>query len=95
MPKLQFGTDGHVFHLFVVEVENRDLFMEYCEANAIGLKIHYPQPPHLSNAYKYLGYHRGDFPVTEYMADHIITLPLYNGMPSNQIDYVIEKLNFY
>lgn len=95
MPKLKFGTDGHVFHLFVVEVENRDLFMEYCEMNAIGLKIHYPQPPHLSNAYKYLGYHRGDFPVTEYMADHIITLPLYNGMPSNQIDYVIEKLNFY
>ena len=95
LPKLQFGEAGHVFHLFVVEVENRDAFLKYCEMNTIGLKIHYPQPPQLSEAYQYLGYHRGDFPVTESMADHIITLPLYNGMLSNQIDYVIEKLNCF
>ena len=95
LPKLKFGEAGHVFHLFVVEVENRNAFIQYCEKNEISLKIHYPQPPHLSDAYKYLGYHRGDFPVTEDMADHIITLPLYNGMLSDEVKYVIDKLNCF
>ena len=93
LPKMQFGELGHVFHLFVIEAEDRDKFMQYCENQEIGLKIHYPQPPHLSEAYRDLGYKNGDFPITEMMADHIISLPLYNGMRKDNLDFVIELLN--
>ena len=83
LPEMQFGELGHVFHLFVVYIEDRDNFMKYCNQKGIELKIHYPQPPHLSTAYEYLGYHVNDFPITEKMADHIVSLPLYNGMETS------------
>lgn len=95
LPEMQYGESGHVFHLFVIEVEDRDNFMKYCESLGIGLKIHYPQPPHLSEAYEYLGYHVNDFPITEKMANHVVSLPLYNGMEDDKVDYIIYKLNAY
>ena len=95
LPKLCFGNDGHVFHLFVIEVEDRDDFMNYCDKCGIGLKIHYPQPPHLSQAYAYLGYHEGDYPITEKMANHVVSLPLYNGIEKEEVDYIIDCLNRY
>ncbi|MCH1940243.1 DegT/DnrJ/EryC1/StrS family aminotransferase [Holdemania massiliensis] len=95
LPKMQFGETGHVFHLFVVQVENRDNFMNYCANNEIGLNIHYPQPPHLSDAYKHLGYGTGDFPITESIANKVVSIPLYSGIPSEQLDYVIDTLNNY
>lgn len=95
LPKLCFGNDGHVFHLFVIEVEDRDDFMNYCDKCGIGLKIHYPQPPHLSQAYAYLGYHEGDYPITEKMANHVVSLPLYNGLEKEEVDYIVDCLNRY
>lgn len=95
LPEMQFGELGHVFHLFVVYIEDRDDFMKYCNQKEIELKIHYPQPPHLSTAYEYLGYHVNDFPITEKMADHIVSLPLYNGMETEKLEYVINVFNQY
>lgn len=95
LPEMQFGELGHVFHLFVVYIEDRDNFMKYCNQKGIELKIHYPQPPHLSTAYEYLGYHVNDFPITEKMADHIVSLPLYNGMETEKLEYVINVFNQY
>lgn len=85
----------HVWHLFVIRVENRERFQKYLEENGIGTVIHYPVPPHLSEAYKYLGHKKGDFPITENYAETVISLPIYNGMTKEEIDYVIEKMNKY
>lgn len=93
LPQLQFGLDGHIFHLFVVEVEDREQFIAYCNEKGIGTKIHYPQPPHLSEAYSQLGYRKGDFPITEEMADHVVSLPLFTDMKPLEIEYIIENLN--
>lgn len=95
MPQLQFGKEGHIFHLFVIEVENRDDFLNYCEKHGIGTKIHYPEPPHLSHAYADLGYTQGAFPITEAMADHVVSIPLFNGMTDEEVSYVIECLQQY
>lgn len=86
---------SHVWHLFVVRIENRDKFQKYLEENGIGTVIHYPIPPHLSEAYKYLGYKKGDFPITEKYAETILSLPLYNGMTNEEINYVINVINSY
>lgn len=85
----------HVWHLFVVRVENRKKFQEYLMKNEIGTQIHYPIPPHLSEAYKYLGYKEEDLPTTEEYANTVVSLPLYEGMTEEEINYVIETINEY
>lgn len=94
LPKVRENCT-HVWHLFVVKVEDREKFQKYLEENGIGTVIHYPIPPHLSEAYNYLGYKVGDYPITEDYANTVVSLPLYNGMIKEEIDYVIEKINEY
>ena len=94
LPKVRENC-SHVWHLFVVRVENRDKFQKYLGENGIGTVIHYPIPPHLSKAYENLGYKAGDYPITEEYAKTVISLPLYNGMTKEEIGYVIEKINEY
>ncbi len=81
------------WHLFVVRVKEREKFTSYLEVCGIETVIHYPIPPHLSEAYSAWGYHEGDFPVTEKYAKTIVSLPLYIGMTDEEQDYVIQKIN--
>ena len=74
---------------------DRDRFQSFLQVNGIGTQVHYPIPPHLSEAYGYLGYKPGDFPITEHFADTLISLPLYEGMTDEEIDYVVEVINRY
>lgn len=94
LPKVRENCT-HVWHLFVIRVKNRENFQNYLEQNGIGSVIHYPIPPHLSEAYKYLGYKKGDFPITERYAETVLSLPLYNGMTKEELGYVIDKINKY
>lgn len=70
----------HVWHQFVIRTRKRDELARYLAGNGIGTQIHYPIPPHLSEAYRRLGYNRGSFPITEAQADEILSLPMFNGM---------------
>jgi dTDP-4-amino-4,6-dideoxygalactose transaminase len=85
----------HVWHLFIIQTKNRDNFRDYLSKNGIETGIHYPIPPHLSNAYKYLEFNQGSLPITEYLSYHITSLPLYEGMTKEEIDYVINVINNY
>lgn len=67
--------------------------MKYLEEREVGTLIHYPVPPHLSEAYGYLGHTRGFLPVTEEYADTVLSLPLYTGMKDEEQQYVIECIN--
>ncbi len=82
-----------VWHQFVIRCRDRQELIAYLNRQEIGTIIHYPIPPHLSEAYQYLGFHRGDYPITEQYAEEVLSLPLYNGMKADEIEYVIEKLN--
>lgn len=84
-----------VWHQFVVRCTEREKLITYLNNYEIGTIIHYPIPPHLSQAYAYLGFRKGDFPITEKYADEVLSLPLYNGMREEELDYVIEKLNAF
>jgi len=94
LPKTQPNCES-VWHQFVVQTENRDDFIDYLNVNGIGSVIHYPIPPHLAEAYAYLGYKKGAFPIAEKYADTVISLPLYNGMTIDEQDYVITTINRY
>ncbi|MGL5023148.1 MAG: DegT/DnrJ/EryC1/StrS family aminotransferase [Cetobacterium sp.] len=94
LPKIRQGATS-VWHLFVIKTDERKRLQKYLDENGIGTAIHYPIPPHLSKAYKYLGYKKGDFPITERYAETVLSLPLYNGMTKEEQDYVIEVINRY
>lgn len=85
----------HVWHLFVIRVQERDRFLEHLKECEIGYDIHYPTPPYLAKPYLHLGYARQDFPVTERLVSEIVTLPLFNGMTQEETDRVIAAVNSY
>lgn len=82
-----------VWHQFVIRHPKREELIAYLEKKEIGTIIHYPIPPHLSEAYAYLGYQKGDLPIAEEYADTVLSLPMYNGMTQEEQTYVIEALN--
>ena len=84
-----------VFHLFVIRTTKRDQLQAYLDNHGIGTLIHYPLPPHLQEAYKDLKYKKGDFPIAEKIADTCLSLPIYPGLNSLQIDYICEKIKLF
>lgn len=82
-----------IWHQFVIRCRQRDELRDYLERQGIGSIIHYPIPPHLAEAYQYLGYQKGDFPITEKCADEVLSIPMYNGMTHEEQSEVIEALN--
>ena len=94
-PEVAEGSSS-VWHQYVLRVPGRrDAFKQYLEDAGIMTIIHYPIPPHLSEAYSYLGLSEGSLPVTEQYAKEVISLPIYTGMTSDEQDYVIEKINSF
>ncbi len=67
----------HIFHQYTVRTHRRDALQSYLEHHGIPTAIHYPLPLHLQPAFKYLGYHRGDFPEAERAAREALSLPIY------------------
>lgn len=84
---------SNVWHQYVIRCEERDRLKDYLKVKDIGTIIHYPIPPHLAEAYRYLGYMRGSLPITENFARTVLSLPIYNGMTREEQDYVIDAIN--
>ena len=92
LPRLREGAD-HIYHQYVIRCGRRDELGSYLKDKGISTIIHYPIPPHLAQAYEYLGHKRGDLPITEKCADEVLSIPMYNGMTREEIDYTINVLN--
>lgn len=85
----------HVYHLFPVLVEDRDAFQEYLSQNGIKTQVHYPIPPYVAECYSEWGYEWGDYPLAEMHAKHEVSLPIYVGLPDEEVQYVIDAINRY
>lgn len=92
LPTLVEGATS-VWHQYVIRCEQRDLLIDYLNAKGIATIIHYPIPPHLAEAYQYLGYKEGSLPITEHLAKTVLSIPMYNGMTEEEQTYVISALN--
>jgi len=82
----------HVFHLYVVRVDNRNALQNFLKENGISTGIHYPTPLPFLDAYKYLNHSPKDFPVAYDYKDNILSLPIFPELDENQIQYVVEKI---
>ncbi|MEY4273477.1 MAG: hypothetical protein RL638_425 [Bacteroidota bacterium] len=84
-----------VYHLFVITTADRDGFSDYLAQHGIHVGYHYPVPCHLQKAYQYLGHQEGDFPNSEYLASHCVSLPMFAELTDEEIDHVITIINQY
>jgi dTDP-4-amino-4,6-dideoxygalactose transaminase len=82
----------HIFHLYMVEVENRTEVQKLLGEKGVSTGIHYPIPIHLQEACASLGYKRGQFPLTERAAGRILSLPMFAELTQDQQDYVASNL---
>lgn len=92
LPTIREGAT-HIWHQFVIKSKRRQELIDYLNEREIGTIIHYPIPPHLSEAYQYLGIERGSLPITERYAETVLSIPLYNGMTDEEQTYVIDAIN--
>lgn len=84
------------FYLFTIQTKKRNQLMDYLKLNGIDTLIHYPVPIHMQKSYKDLGYKKGDFPISEEIADTTVSLPFYANLSKKEIIYVVKKIkSFY
>ncbi|HYM34139.1 MAG TPA: DegT/DnrJ/EryC1/StrS family aminotransferase, partial [Steroidobacteraceae bacterium] len=89
----QAGNDvGHVYHLFVVQVDNRDAVISALNRSGIGAGIHYPIPLHRQPAYARSGHGETSLPITDAVASRVISLPIYPEMTAQQVGRVATTL---
>jgi dTDP-4-amino-4,6-dideoxygalactose transaminase len=81
-----------VWHLFVIRHSKRDKLQRYLEHAGIDTLIHYPVPPHLSEAYAREGQHHGDFPVAEHLSNTVLSLPLDPHLSELGQKYVMDTI---
>ena len=83
---------NHVYYMYEIRVKPRDELMAYLKKEGIECGIHYPLPLHLQPAYTSLGIKKGQFPVSEQLAQEIISIPMYPELTNKQRQYVVDHI---
>lgn len=84
-----------IYHRYMIRHPARDRLQSFLDKKGIETKVNYPIPIHLQTAAADLGYKKGDFPVTEKLADTILSLPIYPELEDEDVYFVIEKVREY
>jgi dTDP-4-amino-4,6-dideoxygalactose transaminase len=96
LPHTQYLNSGtinyHIFHQYSILVKKRDKLKQFLAENSIGSDIYYPVPLHKQECFKSLGYNDADFTVTNYVCEHILSLPIYPEIPSTNIATVVKTI---
>lgn len=93
LPLLPRNDKEHVWHLYVVRSIKRESLSKQLKNSDIDALIHYPVPPHLQKAYRNLGFKKGDFPITEQIADSCLSLPIGPGLTDDEVKEIIQTIN--
>lgn len=93
LPKLPTDPKEHVWHLFVIQTDDRKIFQEYCEKQSIQTLIHYPIAPHKQQAYKILN--NMSLPLTESMHQKVVSLPISSIIKEEEMQTVIRTINLF
>jgi dTDP-4-amino-4,6-dideoxygalactose transaminase len=91
-PPMEADWARHVYHLYVVRTNQRDALQQHLANAGVSTLIHYPIPVHLQEAYADLGLKRGTLPVTEVVAEQILSLPIYPELTIEQVSYVAGQI---
>ncbi len=99
-PKALYKDSGithfHTYHQYVVRAGRRDELIAFLRERQIGTSVFYPLPLHLQKCFEYLGYKKGDLPVSEKAAGEVLALPIYPELSPDQVDWVTASIaDFY
>ncbi|MBI3573435.1 DegT/DnrJ/EryC1/StrS family aminotransferase [Candidatus Kaiserbacteria bacterium] len=95
LPSQTDGSRKGMWHLFVVQVKDRAVFMKHMEKSGIGTAIHYPIPIYRQKAYAFLNVDPAHYPMTETIVPRIVSLPLFPELKDEEITTVINAVNSY
>jgi dTDP-4-amino-4,6-dideoxygalactose transaminase len=84
----------HIFHQYTVRVKDgrREGLKKFLESGKIPSMVYYPGPLHIQDAYRYLGYSEGDFPVTNQLCREVLSLPMHPDMEQDQLDHIVLNI---
>jgi len=84
-------VEGHAYHLYIIEVEDRLGLYNYLRSKNIFVQVHYI-PVHTLPYYQQLGWQEGDFPVAENYYHHCLSLPMFPTLENEEQQYVIDRI---
>jgi len=95
LPVIKNGNK-EVYYVFCIKAEKRNALDEYLKSKNIGTSIYYPIPLHLQKCFEYLGYKKGDFPVSEKLCETVLALPMFPELTEDEVSFVCESIReFY
>jgi dTDP-4-amino-4,6-dideoxygalactose transaminase len=97
VPEIPGDIRRHVFYTYTIRVEGgrRDDLRKYLGERGIGTQIHYPVPIHLQQSAQFLGYRKGDMPITEKVASEVLSLPMYAELTDEQLERVADSVRSF
>lgn len=93
LPQAPANELEHVWHLFILRVEDRSKFMQYLYDSGVSTLIHYPIPPHQQKAFK--EWNHESYPISERLHETVVSIPLYPTLRDNEIEKIIQVCNNY
>ena len=90
---VELENNYHIYHQYVIRVKSkRDELMNYLDNNGFAARVYYPLSLHLQPCFKYLGYHEGDFPVSERLTREVLALPIFPGLKADEQESLVEAI---
>jgi dTDP-4-amino-4,6-dideoxygalactose transaminase len=94
LPSVAAGN-RHVYHLYVIQTQNRDALRQYLNERGVGNGIHYPVPVHLQESFAQFSDGYGSLPVTEELVGQILSLPMYPELSREQVNQVSSEISMF
>ena len=96
IPELKLPTESsfctHTYNQYTIQTDRRDALKDFLASHNIPTQVYYPKPLHLQEAYKFLGYKAGDFPVCKSLSAKVLSLPMHTELQKDQINYIAETI---
>ncbi|NLO55468.1 MAG: DegT/DnrJ/EryC1/StrS family aminotransferase [Thermovirga sp.] len=96
IPPLEEKGNRHIYHQYILRCRSRDLLKEHLAGRGITTRVYYPLSLHLQPCFSYLGYAKGDMPVSESLTEEVLALPIFPELEPGEQERVVQAISdFY